>query len=218
MQARQYDAWYHSPRGRWIADTEQALMLRLLRPLPGSSLLDVGGGTGQFGRRFAQVGLEVVNLDPEPAMLAQAHRISPAMPAVLGDARALPFGNGAFDYCAAVTSLCFVAQPDLALAEMWRVSRLGVVLGLLNRNSLLHMRKQGQGGYQGARWDSMREVEHWCAGLRPQPRIRSGTCVLLPGGGWLARRAESCIPASIPWGGFLAVALLRPNSWSSTGI
>lgn len=207
--AERYDAWYATPRGRWIAETECALMLRLLQPRPGASLLDVGSGTGQFSRRFAEAGLAVVSLDPAEAMLAVARRHAPELPQVRGTALSLPFRDGTFDYVAAVTSLCFVEPPARALAELWRVSRRGVVLGLLNRRSLLYRFKHGRGAYRGARWDRLSAVRRWCADLEPQPHIAYSSGVFFPGGGWLARRLEDALPASLPWGGFLAVALQR---------
>lgn len=207
--AERYDAWYRTSRGRWIAETEFSLMSDLLGPQAGASLLDVGSGTGQFSRRFAQAGLDVVSLDAAADMLAVARGRVPDLPAVRGTALALPFRDAAFDYVAAVTSLCFVEPPARALAELWRVSRRGVVLGLLNRSSLLYRFKHGRRGYRGARWDRLSEVRRWCADLDPQPCIASVSGVFLPGDGWLARAIETRLPASLPWGGFLAVALLR---------
>ena len=51
-------------------------------------------------------------------------------------------------------------------------------LGLLNRYSLLYRRKRDSGGYTGARWDSAREA-----------------------------RGLEALPATLPWGGFLAFYL-----------
>ena len=183
--------------------------MRLLNPKPGASLLDVGSGTGQFSRRFARAGLEVVSLDPAPEMLGVARGCEPEIACVRGTALALPFPDRAFDYIAAVTSLCFVEPPARALAEMWRVCRQGVVLGLLNRSSLLYFYKRDSGGYRGARWDRPSDVVRWCQTLEPRPHLRSLSGVFLPGGDWLARGLESCLPATLPWGGFLAVALHR---------
>ncbi|HSH29661.1 MAG TPA: class I SAM-dependent methyltransferase [Thiohalobacter sp.] len=205
-----YDAWYQTPRGRWIAGHEAALLLRLLSPRPDASLLDVGCGTGHFSRRFAAAGLQVTGVDPDPAMLAYARRHSPGpgLVYVEADARALPFPDRCFDYAAAVTSLCFVPEPVTALQELWRVSRRGVVLGLLNRRSLLYRRKQGRGGYRGARWDAAAQVRRWIQRLDPPPaRSRFRTAVFIPGGGLPARLAEALLPTALPWGGFLAVHL-----------
>lgn len=185
--------------------------MRLLQPEADMTLLDVGSGTGQFSRRFAKVGLEVVSLDPALDMVEVARRVAPELPCVLGNALALPFRDRSFDYVAAVTSLCFVEPPLSALKEMWRVCRRGVILGLLNRRSLLYRFKHDRGGYCGARWDRLADVLGWCEALVPQPRIQSASSVFLPDAGSLAQRIERLLPMTAPWGGFLAVALHRPD-------
>ncbi|MEJ2345544.1 MAG: class I SAM-dependent methyltransferase [Gammaproteobacteria bacterium] len=109
-------------------------------------------------------------------------RSGDATPSAVGaDARALPFADGTFDYCIAVTSLCFVEPPARALAEMWRVCREGVFLGLLNRRSVLYAKRRGRGGYRGARWDTRGSVEAWAAALHPRPTVAYAGAVFLPG-------------------------------------
>ncbi|HSJ47783.1 MAG TPA: class I SAM-dependent methyltransferase, partial [Gammaproteobacteria bacterium] len=102
----------------------------------------------------------------------------------------------------------FVAQPRQALAEMWRVSRHGVVLGLLNRHSLLYRQKRGSGSYAGARWDSWEDARRWIGALDPTPVVvKHRTAIFLPAGGRMARVAEQLLPGELPWGGFLALYL-----------
>jgi len=205
--AADYESWYATPRGRWIADTEFALMLKMLRPDAGATVLDVGSGTGHFSRRLAALDLDVVSVDPDMGMLAYARSADDTIPAIGADARALPFADSTFDYCIAITSLCFVEPPARALAEMWRVCRQGAFLGLLNRRSVLHAKKRGHGGYRGARWDTRRSVQGWTAALRPRPSVACASAVFLPGGRRLARQVESWLPSRLLWGGFLAVML-----------
>jgi SAM-dependent methyltransferase len=207
-----YEAWYHTPRGAWIAQREFDLLWRLLPMQPGTTLLDVGTGTGHFARRYAAVGLHVNGLDPDAAALGYARTLDGGIDYRAGDAQALPFADGSFDYCAAVTSLCFVPHPARALAEMWRISRRGVVLGLLNRHSLLHRQKAGKGAYAGARWDDAAEAGSWLAPLQPAPAATQfGYALFLPDGGPLTRLVERITPSWSPWGGFLAVGLVKPQ-------
>ncbi|MGM0552203.1 MAG: class I SAM-dependent methyltransferase [Pseudomonadota bacterium] len=202
----QYEAWYAAPRGAWIAEREYRLLNRLLQPEPGTTLLDVGAGTGHFARRHAADGLQVTGLDPDRTSLLHAHDLAPELTWLAGDAQALPFADRSFDYCGAVASLCFVPDPVRALQEMWRVARHGVVLGLLHQPSRLHRLKAGRGGYRGARWDHRRAVAGWFQDLPGNPQPRFGWAVFLPGGGLIARRLEPIIPARLPLGGFMAVA------------
>lgn len=207
-----YHAWYQTPRGAWIGDTELGLLGDLLRPRPGETLLDVGCGAGYFAMGFAAQGLGVTGLDPDRQALAFLRGRSPMIPVVGGSAEALPFGDGVFDHAVAVTSLCFVARPARAIAELWRVSRRAVVLGLLHRRSLLYLAKRGRGGYQGARWDVLSDVRAWVEPLSPRPELQVRWAVFLPGAGSPGRLMESRIPRRLPLGGFLAVCLRRAKS------
>ncbi|TCK17730.1 methyltransferase family protein [Thiogranum longum] len=206
-----YEAWYHAPRGQWIAEREFTLLKSLLRPEAGASLLDVGCGTGYFSRRLSRPGLSVTGIDPDPEALEFAGMQGEAVHYLQGSALELPFPDNAFDYTTAVTSLCFVDDPIAALQEMWRVTRRACVLGLLNRHSLLYRRKKGQGSYSGARWDTPGEVlKTWVPVLAPTPgEIILRSAVFLPQGSLIARWCEQLTPNTLLLGGFLAVGLRK---------
>ena len=137
-----YNAWYEIPKGSWIGQQECSILLKLFSPKAGQSLLDVGCGTGYISQRFQQSGLQVTGLDPDVAMIEFAQRKESQVKYIEGDALALPFADNSVDYCSAIASLCFIAEPEKAIAEMLRVSRYGTMLGLLNRHSLLHSLKK----------------------------------------------------------------------------
>jgi SAM-dependent methyltransferase len=207
MTPADYDAWYDTPRGRWIGDTELRLLQRLLALRPGETLLDVGCGSGWFTRRFA-AGNDycVTGLDNAAARLAFARAHSHNERYLEGDARALPFADAAFDCVVSVAALCFVADWRLALREMARVARRRVVVGLLNRHSLLWREKGGGvGGYRGAHWHGSGEIREALAGL-PLANIQVRSALFLPAASSLARAGERCLPNRLPWGGFLAAA------------
>ena len=91
MNPAEYDAWYHSPRGRWIGETEFALLWRLLDVKPEDSILDVGCGTGWFTRRFAGQDIgKVTGLDADPAMLTYARAHGGCEQYIEGDALSYP--------------------------------------------------------------------------------------------------------------------------------
>lgn len=206
-----YEAWYHTPRGRWIGDREFILLRNLSGAEAGDSLLDAGCGTGYFSRRFARLGLAVSGIDPDLETLKFARTQGEAVHYMQGNALALPFSDNAFDRTIAVTSLCFINDPLPALRELWRVTRHVLVLGLLNRHSLLHWKKQGQGSYRGARWDTTGEVlKQWIPALSPAPgKMVLRSAIFLPQGTGMAQWSEQRLPATLPWGGFLAVGLRK---------
>lgn len=207
-----YDAWYQSARGSWIGQQEFAKLVKLFILKPGQSLLDVGCGTGYFSQHFQQYGLQVTGLDPDLAMIEFAKTKQSQVKYIEGDALALPFADNSFDYCSAITSLCFIAEPEKAIAEMLRVSRHGVILGLLNRHSLLHQQKKHSASYQGARWDTISEIKQWCRKINPDMKIVIKSAVLIPSAGIIARTFETLLPDYFPYASFLAVGIEKKTN------
>ncbi len=133
-----YDNWYDTPGGREVDRLEKALIFRLAQPRPGESALDVGTGTGNFACDLANRGLRVTGYDSSGAMLQIARGKDANVTWQQGRAEALPFGEGSFDLVLSVTSVEFMQEPDLALAEMFRVVAPGgrMVVAVLNARSL----------------------------------------------------------------------------------
>jgi len=206
MNPADYDAWYGTPRGRWIGETEYALAAHLLAPRAGDCLLDVGCGTGWFTRRAAADALRATGLDPNPDWLdyARAHS-GPALNWVEGDARDLPFADASFDHVLSIAALCFIADERKAVAECVRVARRRFAIGWLNRASLLYWQKGrsgGSGAYRGARWHTAGEVRALFAGL-PVRELRLRSAIFLPAATRAARLLEQGMPSALPWGGLL---------------
>jgi SAM-dependent methyltransferase len=188
--------------------------LRQLRPARAETLLDVGCGTGYFTQRFAdESGLHVVGLDPNAPWLefARAHGTGTGTETekyCVGVAESLPFADRSFDLSVSVTALCFVDNARRALQEILRVTRKRFAIGLLNRHSLLFLRKGlsgGSGAYRGAHWHTAREIRALFAGL-PAANLTLRSAVFLPEGGQFARRVESLIPDRLRLGAFIVAA------------
>jgi ubiquinone/menaquinone biosynthesis C-methylase UbiE len=209
VSPEEYDAWYRTPRGAWIGETEYRLLHGLLAPSPGETLIDVGCGTGYFTREFARAGHTVTGVDPDREMLRFARDHAAAGETyLLADARRLPFPDRAFDLCVSVTALCFIREESQALAEMLRVTRRRLAIGLLNRHSLLYLEKGRHGGvgaYRGARWHAPGDAKALLEAAALDD-VTIATAVFLPRGGRCAVRVESWLPNALPLGAFLAVA------------
>ncbi|HEY7281150.1 MAG TPA: class I SAM-dependent methyltransferase [Actinomycetota bacterium] len=98
---------------------------RHLRPTPGTTLVDIGAGTGAFARAFSDwFDIGVLAVEPSAAMRDQIAR-TPAIRVLEGNASALPLPNASAD--AAWLSLVIHHIPDLRAAadEIHRVLRPG---------------------------------------------------------------------------------------------
>ena len=111
-------------------------------------------------------------------------------------------------YCVSVAALCFMRDQAAALAEMFRVTRRRIVVGLLNRRSLLYLAKGRHGGeraYRGAHWHTAEEVRDLFLRM-PCEGLQLAYGVFFPSGHLLARSAERVVPRNIPCGAFLAAS------------
>jgi SAM-dependent methyltransferase len=165
------------------------------------SVLDVGCGTGHFTRWMAEQGLDVAGLDISEPMLTEARRFGGPR-YVPGDALSLPFADRSYDLTALITTLEFLPDPARALAEAVRVARQGILLGVLNRWSLLALRYRlsGKTLWRSARFFGPGELAkraRQAAGQRAGPVSWRTTLWPIP--------AVRDLP--LPWGGFIGMAV-----------
>jgi SAM-dependent methyltransferase len=98
-----------------------------LAPLAGDErAVDVGTGAGTLALALAPLVAEVVGVDLVPELLEEARREAPAnVTFVEGDATKLPFDAFSFDLACSRRTLHHVSRPELAVAELTRVTRPG---------------------------------------------------------------------------------------------
>jgi ubiquinone/menaquinone biosynthesis C-methylase UbiE len=111
--------------------TPAADLLALLRLGRGSSLLDVGSGTGAVPSAALTVGtVPAIGVDPSLAMLLVARRVVPGVRAVAASLPALPFEGHAFDAVTASFVLSHIHDTASAVGEMVRLLKPAGRLGL----------------------------------------------------------------------------------------
>jgi SAM-dependent methyltransferase len=99
------------------------------RPLAGADIIEIGAGTGIATRRLLALGARVVPVDLGAAMLTRLRERTPGIPAVLGDAEALPLRAGVADLVCCAQAWHWVRVPAAA-AEAARVLRPGGALAV----------------------------------------------------------------------------------------
>src|SRR5438270_9588727 len=111
---------------------------------PGSQVLEVGCGAGFMAVALAQRGLRVQAIDSVEAMVEQAHQhavetgTANMLSITVGDAHTLAFDDDSFDLVVAIGVIPWLAQPELAMREIARVTKPGgyAILATANRMAL----------------------------------------------------------------------------------
>lgn len=213
--AAHYKAWYETPEGQRADKLEKAILNWLLqgffRP---RSVLEIGCGTAHFTRWLNDQGPLAIGLDLSPAMLAEARALG-AGPLVRADAQRLPFADNVFGLAAFITTIEFLEQPKEALAEAMRVARHGVILGVLNRWSVLGLQRRLAGlfrrtVYDAARFYGVGELKRLLQRIAGQKARVVWRTTLFPRG-WPWQQVR------LPWGGFIGMALTAHDRFKEAG-
>ncbi len=108
----------------------QELVLRYLPPPP-ATVVDIGGGTGAYSRWLAGLGHRVHLLDLAEPQVREARRRGGLRSSIVGDARALPYGEIQADAALLLGPLYHLTARGArmrALAEARRILRPGGLL------------------------------------------------------------------------------------------
>lgn len=197
--ASRYEGWYETKEGRYYDNLEKQLILKLLKPARGESLLDVGCGTGHHLRWLKDFGLELAGVDHSSPMLEVAKKdLSKDIKLQLADTKNLPYQENSFDIVMMITTLEFLDEPKLALKEALRVCKEKLFLGVLNKYSWLSFRRRIRGIFlEDPIWSYARFFSVW--GLLRLIHSLNGS---------LKVRWETCIPnpqGRNPFGAFIGV-------------
>lgn len=201
--AEHYDAWFDSPHGRAVFESEAGC----LRPLVTDAFrpwLEVGVGTGRFAKAL---GVEY-GIDPSPPMLEIAAKRGIIVRQGVGEE--LPYEDGSFGGLMIVVSLCFLSDPRRVLREAARVLRKDgrLVLGIIPADSswgeiYAAMAEEGHPIYSHARFFSVAEVVDMAKAAGFEKRDTYSTLLTGPD----SEITEPLVwPGTLPAAGFVAMA------------
>lgn len=104
----------------WRSATREAIA-----PRPGLKVVDIAGGTGSSAASYAKYGADVIASDFSEGMIKKGRLRYPDLEFVQADAMNLPFADNTFDVTTISYGLRNVKDPDMALSEMFRVTKPG---------------------------------------------------------------------------------------------
>lgn len=132
-----YSNWLNQPSLRFSVELESQLMIDMLQPVKGQSVLEIGCGTGTRLMPLLNCGLKVTGLDPSPYMLDIACRdLNKRVDFYRGYAEDLPFDDNSFEYACIILTLEFVDDFKKAIEEACRVAKDKVFIGFLNKHAI----------------------------------------------------------------------------------
>jgi SAM-dependent methyltransferase len=107
-------------------ETVREQVAAFVAPTGDERAVDVGTGAGTLALALAPLVREVVGVDIVPELLERARANAPAnVTFVEGDATRLPLEAGSFDLACTRRTLHHIARPELAVAELARVTAPG---------------------------------------------------------------------------------------------
>lgn len=96
----------------------------------GTTVVDLGAGTGKFTPRLLETGTRVIAVEPVPQMLRELSDTLPQVEIVAGSADAIPLPDASVDAIVCAQAFHWFATPA-ALAEMHRILNPGGRLGFI---------------------------------------------------------------------------------------
>jgi len=134
LQAASGDQWLATELGRYIFSRQEKLIMDLVSPVAGESLLDVGCGAGNYLRLFQQKKCILTGIDPSDSALASARsKLGGQCELVMGSATDLPFSDNEFDIVTIIRGPQIFDNPEKIIAEAIRVSRSRIFIGFFNK-------------------------------------------------------------------------------------
>jgi len=208
--AKYYEAYYETKYKRTDM-LEKSFLTKLFSHFSeAETVLEVGSGTGHFTRWIeSTLGFEGYGVDLSKAMLKEAKKRWPRGALLQSDAARLPFKDKSVDVVVFITSLEFMPDAAVAIKEASRVAEIGLIFGIMNKNSLSTLRKQLQSKtqknsfYREAKFYSISDIKKMLDEIFPKRSLIAfwSTTVFPKGLG-------SFESSRLPFGDFLGIIVM----------
>ena len=162
QDALYYDELMSRPENRQSVEREARLLVDMLKPMAGKTVLDIGCGIGMNFRPLIDEGLQVTGLDASPYMLDIAEKkFGKRADLHRGNAEDLPFDDNAFNYACLTNTLEFVEDPQQVIEEACRVTRDELYIGILNRYAITGIQLRVKGVFTKTIYNRARFFSIW---------------------------------------------------------
>lgn len=120
----------------WVTNPLADILCDAVDLIPGSRVLDVATGTGHVALAAARRFCDVTAVDYVPALLEHGRRRAAAENLSVdfreGDAEALEFADGSFDYVLSTIGAMFAPNQPKTASELARACKPGGTIGMIN--------------------------------------------------------------------------------------
>lgn len=125
-----YASRFSGPIGEWLLRVQEQATLRMLKPYPEATVLDVGGGHAQLTPALIREGYQVTVLGSDESC---SRRITPFLEKDLcqfevGNVLCLPYSDNSFDVVISYRFLAHVTHWETFLSELNRVAKRAIIV------------------------------------------------------------------------------------------
>ena len=157
-----YERFLNDPKNSCVFDLQNRLMVDLLEPMSGKTVLGIGCDTGAMLSHLDQMGLQVTALDPSPYILDMVKRgLGDRVDLKRGFPEALPFDDNSYNYVCMARSLEFSDDPSKAIEEACRVAKNKLFLCVMNRYGVKGLQLWGKGKMSDTIYSHIRFFSMW---------------------------------------------------------
>ena len=160
-----YENWFTKYVNTLASELETNLLLKMLNPTRGESLLDIGCGIGGSFQPLLDRGLNITGIDPSTYMLDIAKKkYKDRVDLHREYGEDLPFDDNSFNYSCIITTLEFTKNHKKVIEEACRVTKDRLFIGILNKYAIKNVQRRIKGIitrtiYNRARFFSIREIK-----------------------------------------------------------